>query len=377
MLFLGANTPWVYALAEALAASGHRVTAVATYDSTNFRRLRPSWPHRQQPPANLHREVWVYPPGYVGTLRSLFAPFLRSRLAAALSRLEAAQSNGSPAWVIAPYPWFSKALRGVRSDRLIYYNLDDYVLYQPARSASTLNQESELIGRAARTLCLSRRQVETLRERFPRCAERILHFPLGVVDSLLNQSPELLPDRPIVGYIGNLIDRVDWRLVREVANGLPEVQFQFIGSVEDSGGRTAPNWERERAAALALPNVRHIGPVAQEDVGRHYRSFAVNWMPYDTGHAFNNASCPTKIMDGLASGRPLLSTDVPECRLYPEWIFVAHSAEDAITQIRRQLEAGNCAAAKDLSRRQVEFVLAGHTWAKRAELLGIWLSAAA
>ena len=86
------------------------------------------------------------------------------------------------------------------------------------------------------------------------------------------------------------------------------------------------DWQRERAAALTLENVHYIGSIPQDEVGKHYWNFAVNWMPYDTRHAFNLASCPTKIMDGLASGRPLLTTAVPECRLYPDWITIVGTA---------------------------------------------------
>jgi len=373
LLFLGANTPWVYALAESFAACGQQVTAIATFDSRNFRRLRPSWPGREQP-ALLQREFWVFPPGYVGTLARVFGPFLRSRLARSRARLDMAVRSEASAWVIAPYPWFVHALRRVPDGRLIYYNLDDYVLYKPTRSATILRQESELVRRAALTLCLSQEQVETLRARFPKRAHCIQHFPLGVVDDLLNSDTARPPNGPVVGYIGNLIDRVDWRLVREVAGRLPDVEFHFIGGMEGyAGGGIRPNWECERAAALALPNVHNIGLVSQDEVGRYYWNFAINWMPYAIGHPFNKASCPTKIMDGLASGRPVLSTDLPECRLYPEWISIVRSAHEAATQIRKILDAAPSAAAREISRRQVKFVRERHTWTRRAELLESWL----
>jgi teichuronic acid biosynthesis glycosyltransferase TuaH len=139
------------------------------------------------------------------------------------------------------------------------------------------------------------------------------------------------------------------------------------------GGGTRSTWKLDREAALALPNVRHIGPVAQNEVRKHYWRFAINWMPYDVDHAFNQASCPTKIMDSLASGRPLLSTDVPECRLYPEWISIFRSADEAVTYIRSGLNATWNAETAEASRRQTDFVLGHHTWEKRAQLLTSWL----
>lgn len=44
-------------------------------------------------------------------------------------------------------------------------------------------------------------------------------------------------------------------------------------------------------------------------------------------------------MDGIASVRPILSTDIPECRLYPDWITIFDLIEDTIALIHEQLIA--------------------------------------
>jgi hypothetical protein len=36
----------------------------------------------------------------------------------------------------------------------------------------------------------------------------------------------------------------------------------------------------------------------------------------------------------IASGRPVVSTPVPECTLYPEWIEIAERPSEAATAIR-------------------------------------------
>ena len=256
-------------------------------------------------------------------------------------------------------------------ERLIYFNLDDYVHYRPARAAKILQQEAELVDRAALTLCLSQRQVNNLQARYPKKAATIRHFPLGVLESYLNPTPDRVPTRQTVGYIGNLIDRVDWRLIGAVARALPNITFIFLGNSEGfGGGGSRPNWKQERAAALALPNVRNVGPVPQEAVQEHYWGFDISWIPYATDHAFNQAACPTKIMDGLASGRPVISTDIPECRLYPEWITVVQSPDEAISAIRRLLVRP---PAGEMARQQVDFTRR-HLWSRRAETLLGWLA---
>jgi glycosyltransferase involved in cell wall biosynthesis len=258
----------------------------------------------------------------------------------------------------------------VPDERLLYYNLDAYTLYRPGRADRIREREAELVGRAAHTLCLSQYQVEALRDRHPAHADRIAHFPLGVQASFLHPEPSAAPTPNTVVYVGNVGKRVDWGLVAAVAERCPDLTFTIVGGPID--GDPSAAWEHERARAVRRPNVEHPGRVPQDEVPRSYQSHAVNWIPYDLAHPFNRASCPTKIMDGLASGRPVVSTAVPECRQYPEWITIADDPETTAEALRAR--AAPDAHDPDRARRQVEFARQ-HTWAHRAEtfedLLGV------
>lgn len=368
-LFLSASTPWVYALAEAL-AKNHPTHTTYFYDWLTYHRLRPTWSNTI-PPALLKRSMHVLPPGYAGQYEWLFRPYLQGQIQRWCQQLR--KNTGEHPWVVAPYPYLAPWVRRVPSERLIYYNLDDYVLYQPSRKARILELEDELIERATLTLCLSQLQVDALQERHPHKADRIRHYPLGVVESYLNPQPERSPEPMTVGYIGNLIERVDWRLVYQVAQACPDITFVFVGGLDGfAGGSNKKDWQTERGAVLALPNVRHVGKVPQDQVTQYYWSFAVNWIPYTVTHPFNQAACPTKIMDGIASGRPVLSTDIPECRLYPEWITIFHSVEEAILRLRKQLALEETPEAREKCLKQLE-VARQHTWQIRACTLENWL----
>jgi glycosyltransferase involved in cell wall biosynthesis len=351
---LAANAPWVYALVQRL-ADHVPVTAVRLHDLANYRRLQPQWPETA---SAVSRVSIVMPQGYAGTLEPLFRPLMRALVAREQLRLR--KMSSSDPVVVAPYPYLAPWVRGVPRDRLVYYNLDEYPFYQPARTQWILKRESELVARAGLTICLSVHQVKTLQARNPTHADRIRHFPLGVVEEFLNPEPQ----RPLpgsVGYIGNLSDRVDWRFFGAVAPLMPEARFHVVGSLEGPSHATDDRWRQARANTLALPNVVYEGAVSQSRVVEHYWRYAVNWMPYDTNHGFNIASCPTKIMDALASGRPFVATNIPEVRLYPHWIHVVASPEAAAKRLRGLLSG---AIGHD-ARAQVAFA-EGHTWPVRA-----------
>ena len=92
---------------------------------------------------------------------------------------------------------------------------------------------------------------------------------------------------------------------------------------------------------LARPNVHVLGWRPQEAIHLYNRGFDVCLIPYATDHPFNRACCPTKIMDYMGSGRPIVSTDLPECRLHDGLFHVASGVDAFIDDVRAILAAGS------------------------------------
>ena len=64
-------------------------------------------------------------------------------------------------------------------------------------------------------------------------------------------------------------------------------------------------------------------------------------IPYCLDHPFNRACNPTKIMDAMGSGRPIVLTAIPECRLHAERFHVAGDAEEYLAMVGRILDDGS------------------------------------
>lgn len=365
-LVLSANTPWVHALANAL--SRHRpATAMRFYDLLGYRREKPQWPAGSH--GKLRQVMRLLPPGYAGRFEPQFRPIVSAMVSAERRRLR--RAGGDEPYVVAPYPYLAPWLADVPDNRLIYYSLDEYSFYDPARTAQIHAQEDRIVSRAAKTLCLSVYQAEVLRRRHPNRAADILHFPLGVEEPFLNPEPDTAPDPMTVGYVGNLTDRVDWAFVAAVAERAPELAFNFTGSLtwlsDGVGDPVAPEWKQARDRALALPNVHHLGSAKQAEVPPYYWRSAVNWMPYDIRHGFNLASCPTKIMDAIAAARPFASTSVPEATLYPGTIHIADDPDEMAALLMRLAKAPEPDPATLLAYARTQL------WPCRAETLLGWL----
>ncbi len=125
-----------------------------------------------------------------------------------------------------------------------------------------------------------------------------------------------LPQRPTVLCAGSLYAGRGADLFLELAARFPEAQFLWVGgSAED-----VTRWQRE-AARRALTNASFLGFVPNSRLPLYQAAADVLLMPYGRqigissggGHSAQLSS-PMKMFEYLASGRPILASDLPVFR---------------------------------------------------------------
>ncbi|WP_165221284.1 glycosyltransferase [Aquisphaera insulae] len=247
--------------------------------------------------------------------------------------------------LILTYPHYLHLLPGLDADRTLYYNLDDYALYWPKQADEVRELERRLVQGADATVCVSAYRAEELRQAFPRMAGRIHHLPHGTPTAFLADEPRSRPTapprdlaslpRPLLGYVGSIESRVDWDLMDRLADALPGASIVLVGTVP--GARSGGDWRGSLDSLLSRRNVHAIGWRPQAELPSYYAAFDVNLIPYLTTHPFNVACSPTKIADGLGSGRPIVATAIPECRLYGHLFDVVEDADAFLAAVRRIL----------------------------------------
>jgi len=267
-------------------------------------------------------------------------------IAGAVRRWRAEHAPVGPLALVMTYPYYLNLAAKLRPDRLVYFNIDDYRLYWPRSAAEVDRLERRAVREADLTVCTSARRAEELRRAVPEAADRVRHLPHGAPSSSLPDRPQIVPapapldvahlPRPLIGYVGTLEDRVDWALMAGLAETNPTASIVLVGRVGPDGD--AP-WQADRRRCLASPNVHAIGWRAQDTIDAYNRSFDLGLIPYAVDHPFNLACCPTKVMDYMAAGRPVVSTDLPECRLYPHLFDVVPTGE-FIQAVAHRLAAG-------------------------------------
>jgi teichuronic acid biosynthesis glycosyltransferase TuaH len=247
--------------------------------------------------------------------------------------------------LVMSYPHYLYLHEQLRPDVSIYYNIDDYGLYWPRSARRIRELERATVGATDATVCVSRLRAEELRALVPEAADRIHHVPHGTPTSFIAELPLNRPaappadlshlPRPYLGYVGSLEDRVDWVLLDRISRDFPAASIVVIGRVRSP---VAEPWWDACARFLSRPNVHAIGWRPQTELAAYYQTFDISLIPYRIDHPFNRVCNPTKIMDAMGSGRPIVATAIPECRLHTERFHVVDDAESFVTAVRQILD---------------------------------------
>ena len=107
--------------------------------------------------------------------------------------------------------------------------------------------------------------------------------------------------RRVAGYVGVIDERVDLDLIDRLATALPDWEIRMVGPVAKIDPATLP---RAR-------NITYPGQVEYADLPAVMAELDVALMPFALNEATRSIS-PTKTLEYLAAGLPVVSTRVPD-----------------------------------------------------------------
>jgi glycosyltransferase involved in cell wall biosynthesis len=143
-------------------------------------------------------------------------------------------------------------------------------------------------------------------------------FPSGVeYEHFARARPLRAPSlRKTAGYVGVIDERLDLDLLRGLAEGLPDWDFQMVG----------PTTKIDPATLPASNNLSYLGMQSYERLPEVMAALDVALMPFALNAATRSIS-PTKTLEYLAAGLPVVSTRVPD--VVADWSGVVHFADSA------------------------------------------------
>mgnify|MGYP001581244580 CR=1 FL=1 len=182
----------------------------------------------------------------------------------------------------------------------------------------------------------------------------------------LNKSEHEFPQeilnipRPIIGYLGALSDKVDISMLCRLAENHPEWSFISIGAILD-------NIDKSKIFKIFLKkkNVYILGSQPYKKLPYYLNAFDVCLLPLLVSHPFNINCSPLKLYEYLATGKPIVSTDIPYIRKFRDVVRIGRDGDSIENCIQKcfgetdDLKKKRIAIAKENSwERRVHEVLA-------------------
>ena len=160
------------------------------------------------------------------------------------------------------------------------------------------------------------------------CGVDVTHFGKALSSETTIPSDARL-DGPVAGYFGVIDERLDYDLIRQLAESNPTMHVVMVG----------PTAKVNPAELPSAPNIHWLGQRSYEELPRYVKAFGVCLMPFALNEATEYIN-PTKTLEYMAAGKPIVSTAVPDVvRNFTPIVTVANSSMEFIEGVANALTA--------------------------------------
>jgi glycosyltransferase involved in cell wall biosynthesis len=235
--------------------------------------------------------------------------------------------------VVFTLPYNREYLFQLRQPVIVYEVIDDLDVF-PGDKTQLQKNHDVLLKEADVVLVTADRLMEQVKRTRPDAllcpnAVELDHFAQARDSGSMPQDLASLikADRPVIGYYGALARWFDYDLVRQAAQEHPDWEFVFIGPDHDQSLLTSN--------ILSMSNIHWLGPRDYSQLPNYLRHFTVATIPF----VINNitlATSPIKLFEYMSGGKPIVTSDLPECRKYPG-VLVAHNTKEFIDHLEHAL----------------------------------------
>lgn len=240
----------------------------------------------------------------------------------------------------------------------IYYCVDDFSSFTGVHAETIRKLESRLLSRVQ--LCLT--SSLKLYEEKIKLNPNTFYLPHGVdvhhFAKALDPKTRVPEDldripRPRIGFYGFIEQRwLDFGLLEHLASRHPDWSLVLIGKLGDD----ISHLQRH-------PNIHYLGVKPYEELPAYNKGFDVAIIPFARNEMTLNSN-PLKLREYLASGLPVVATDLPETRKFSDVVYLALTPQE----FESAIEVALYGDIPYLMNRRLEFVK-GESWESRFELL--------
>ena len=161
--------------------------------------------------------------------------------------------------------------------------------------------------------------------------------------------------KPIIGYYGALASWMDYELIKYLAENRPNYNIVFFGVKYDDS--------LEKSKILEYNNIFFLGKRDYKILKNYANKFDICTIPFKIND-ITRATSPVKLFEYMALNKPIVTTNMDECRKYNS-VMIANNNEEFVECIDVALnESKN---EKYLKLLKKEALL--NTWDKKADII--------
>ncbi|MGB8781319.1 MAG: glycosyltransferase [Candidatus Bathyarchaeia archaeon] len=245
--------------------------------------------------------------------------------------------------------------------KIVYDCPDDFsAFFSGVNVSKALRTEENLVADSSVVTAVSK----VLCKRISKINSHCFYVPNGVDFDHFHRATWLVDKpqeisslkHPIVGFVGIVRDWINVELVCKLAQSHPEYSILLIGPV-------AFGLEELQK----YPNIIMLGARKYESLPSYLSCVDVCLIPFKINR-LTSASNPIKLYEYLATGKPVVSTSLPEvCNNVSELVYIAKDDEDFIRKVEEAVDERKKPEYEALVARRIRFAQ-DNSWEKRVDV---------
>ena len=256
----------------------------------------------------------------------------------------------SPLW-FSPIKILSYFGLKIASERLRLHIVDDWTTYSHLKQyleyfSDEIDHVEAVITPNKMLLKESKKQTACI---IPHC------FTVALEENMYHEHRKFSEKIDIV-FAGTMANWVDYDLLRYIAEQKCEWNILLIGKLSS----TLNNEFIE--IIKSVENIHLLGAMGRKDLHETLLTSRVGIIPYKADNRHIRYCSPTKIMDYLGCGLPVVSTDIPYCEEHP-YVETGKTDEEILGLLEKGVETG-----VEKRRNYIEYALS-NKWEKAASAI--------